>query len=148
MRLKLKHLAPYFPYGLQIYCEGMNGCESFKWTLLTNNIEGILGYKNKPILRPLSDLINDDFKEELYQYYQTLGIDVKLVNYDSVDNNPFDTTLTVTYKLLGDVFTEVLISRGSTSETPYHIFDWLCENHFDVFGLIEKELAINMNKIK
>ena len=56
MKLELKHLAPYLPYELQMYCETMNGCETFKWTLQPNNIDDVLGFQNKPILRPLSDL--------------------------------------------------------------------------------------------
>ena len=96
----------------------------------------------------LIQIYQNDFKEELYQYYQTLGIDVKLVNYDSGNDNPFDMTLTVTYKMMGDVYTDCLINRGSTSETPYHVIVWLCENHFDIFGLIDEDLAIDLNTIE
>lgn len=154
MKLEIKHLTPYLPYNLRLTKEDWGKIgklvpfvkQDFKG--LQIEIDYALSTKAKPILRPLSDLTKEDFKEELYQYYQTLGIDVKLVNYDSGNDNPFDITLTVTYKMMGEVYTDCLINRGSTSETPYHIIVWLCENHFDLFGLIEKGLAIDINNLK
>ena len=158
-KIEIKHLAAYLPYGLKgVYDENEESdivditglCLFNKINHLQirfkDNTSGLFDCEIKPILRPLSDLTKNDFKEELYQYYQTLGIDVKLVNYDSGNDNPFDMTLTVTYKMMGDVYTDCLINRGSTSETPYHIIVWLCENHFDIFGLIKQDLAIDINK--
>jgi len=153
MKLELKHLAPYLPYELKYFDK-----DSKKQTAMrsiSTEIDLIdMGWGNahelnefKPILRPLSDLTKDKFKLELYQYYETLGIDVKLVNYDSGNDNPFDMTLTVTYKMMGELFTDVLINRGSTSYTPFHVIEWLYQNHFDVSNLIPNGLAIDINTI-
>ncbi|HET8886813.1 MAG TPA: hypothetical protein VFM70_10730 [Salinimicrobium sp.] len=150
MKLELRHLAPYLPYKLMIY--DTEDCEIFDLVMCSESEIYLSEFESsyetaKPILKPLSELTKDDFKEELYQYYQTLGIDVKLVNYDSGNDNPFDMTLTVTYKMMGEVYTDCLINRGSTSETPYHIIVWLCENHFDIFGLIKDGLALDINDL-
>ena len=166
MRFEYKHLRPYSLTNLRckVTCDehsydatfiGISEFNrEFHASLVDDHKQGMLAHINRedefiePYLKPLSDLTKDDFKEELYQYYQTLGIDVKLVNYYSGNDKPFGMTLTVTYKMMGEVFTDVLINRGSTSETPYHIIVWLCENHFDVFGLIPKKLALNKNDFK
>lgn len=153
MKLELKHLAPYLPYGLKTQYKLSdvrkvpNEIDKLRIKELNeDSISFCLKYA-KPILRPLSNLTKKDLKEELYQYYETLGIDVKLVNYDSGNDNPFDMTLTVTYKMMGEVFTDVLINRGSISQSPYHVVSWLLENNFDVFRLIEKGLAIDINTL-
>lgn len=159
MKLEMKHLAPYLPYDLK--CQS-NIAFDYETILELGSINvndeatfsnrekaiGIWTFADfKPILRPLSDLIKEDFKEEILRYYENLGIDIKLVNYDSGNDNPFDITLTATSKLMDDVFTDILINRGSTSETPYHFFNWLCKNHFDVFNLIPEGLAIDINTL-
>lgn len=152
MKLGLKHIAPYLPYGLKIK-RTLDGSVSELHSLnigsrVLTTMGGNIKYDHcKPILKPLYELTNDELKEELFQYYQALGIDITLVQYDSVNDNTFDMTLSVTYKLMGDVFTDVLINRGSTSETPKHIFDWLCEQNLDVFGLIDEDLAIDINTL-
>lgn len=160
-KLDFKYISPYLPYGLEFVCVDRESTEyeiaCASSVHLANEIIDVCGVdydfsdlggkEIKPLLRPLFDLTKNDLKEKLYQYYESLGIDIKLVKYDSGNDNPFDMTLTATYKLMDDVFTDVLIERGSTSETPYHIFSWLCEKHFDVFGLIKKGLAKDINTI-
>ena len=58
MKLELKHLAPYLPYGLKIYMEDLRShVKPFFWTLnKETNINDLIDRQNKPILRPLSDL--------------------------------------------------------------------------------------------
>ena len=38
--------------------------------------------------------------------------------------------------------------KATVEGLPYSIFEILLKNHFDVFGLIEKGLAIDINTIK
>ena len=133
MKLELKHLAPYLPYGLktkfQLY--GVIGLitpqkdEVRNKELTTDSITFVLKYC-KPILRPLSDLDSGNieglfYSEWLIEKYHTIGIEnqINRIEDDIRWINHCD---------------YILIQ---------HLFEW----HFDVFGLIEKELAIDINKI-
>lgn len=136
MKLELKHLAFYLPYRLQMYCETMNGCETFQWTLQTNNIDDALGFQNKPILRPLSDLTKEiemPFGKivPMEWMFKDLWLD-----WDGESN--CNTTMKNTYNCSN--------SKVLPEFLPQFIFNQLLEMHFDVFGLIEKRLAMDINK--
>ena len=128
MKLELKHLAPYLPYGLNMdishteyaikeaesknrlkECKlvGINSSAEFATLCCITNIKqhnnGILYLSivtPKPILRPLSEIDDDE------------------------ENTP-----------------------ETISKCCYSYVEALFENHFDVFGLIEKGLAIDINTI-
>lgn len=155
-KLELKHLAPYLPYKLKVneISKGHFTCDGDlvgELELTPLNIQRFIGKKpyrvisQKPILRPLSELTEENWKNEVLGYYADLDIDISI--YNSGNDNKNDFGLSITYKLMGEVFTDLLINRGRTKETPYHFFNWLIENHFDVFGLIEKGLAIDINTL-
>lgn len=164
-KLELKHLAPYLLYGLKMYHKGVsdaiikNNKEYKPTTLKALTTDGLfwvgkesssrkLGEDiHKPILRPLYNLTNEDWKEEMTILFESVDKDVKITKYDSGNDNSFDFTLSITYKWLGDVFTEILVSRGSIKDTRYYFVEWLFKNHFDVFGLIDKGLAIDKNTL-
>jgi hypothetical protein len=122
MKLELKHLSPYLPYGLSISCEheiltldglDVNG-DIYNCDTGEIPIECI-----KPILRPLSDLSN---KKQIAEFYMSFKEHLKRI-YPSETNGLNPATW----------------SRRSV--------EWLLENHFDVFGLIENGLAIDKNTI-
>lgn len=139
MKLELKHLLAYSPYGLkavkaltrieitavileteQIYHTSYLGSK----LRVISNIEDI-----KPILRPLSDL----YKEDL----------VYLINHHSTD-------------WFSDTNNESLVNDCLEKENLHHYIEflpfglvtWFVENHYDIFGLIEKQLAININTLE
>ena len=152
MKLELKHLAPYLPYKLKLHnltvgkTLKMIGCE-FTHELRIRLTDGLYAYdvcKIKPILRPLSDLtkISDELLINEYtinillheKYNQQYGIfshykgqlDIELdgepdLRYDSNKSISFFTILTIQEQLL--------------------------KGHYDIFGLIEKGLAIDINKL-
>lgn len=98
-KLEMKHLINYLPYELKIldFIRGGNSILDDTYILKNNNIHRCLTFMNKtekPILRPLKDIDNDEFK------------DIKITNQS------------VLFKL-----------------------------HFDVYNLIEKGLAIDINTL-
>jgi hypothetical protein len=135
MKLELKHLAPYLPYGLKI--QGMTYGEIAELSCCTETSVNITDrafqygmwadiFDIKPILRPLSDLDSGNFEglfysEWLIEKYHTIGIEnqINRIEDDIRWLNHCD---------------YILIQ---------HLFEW----HFDVFGLIEKGLAIDINTI-
>ena len=129
MKLELKHLVGYLPYGLEMI--SMNHFEGdeipwVKWRLHSLSInrpdnpnidewwneEGDNYYIEsdfKPILKPLSDLTE--------RHFNAWGISEKRF-YKQLEN--------------GDL--------------PYIVINELYEEHFDVHNLIENELAINIHE--
>jgi hypothetical protein len=125
MKLELKHLAVYLPYKLKVSkfhtLNFGNGIGSLSHVLTTKNDQ------YKPILRPLSDLAKEiEVDEEKFIpikkldlfYGQTLELDEK----------------------------EHLIAP--ITQEPYVLIRQLFEWHFDVFGLINAGLAVDINTVK
>ena len=131
--LELKHLAPYLPYGLKLI--GHTHGEIVEMSEVNENNVNIKNrgfqygwwadiFDVSPILRPLSDLTKEfEYKGKKIQVLNELGF------ANSVDVK--ESLLFVIGKL----------------HIPYSEFTKLCEWHFDVFGLIEKGLAIDINTI-
>tara|TARA_R110000772_G_scaffold83493_1_gene176588 strand:- start:9461 stop:9808 length:348 start_codon:yes stop_codon:yes gene_type:complete len=111
MKLELKHLAPYLPYGLVVFipiwkCERTISQLRQKSIVTKDFANHLLFADIKPILRPLSDLTED---------------------------------------ILCISWIEHIEDKVLDAECPYEVWQILFENHFDVFGLIEKGLAIDIN---
>lgn len=124
MKTELKHLAPYLPYGLKSYVE-YDGHKLIK-DINVNNVMCIVDGEvlSKPILRPLSDLTKEiEVNMEKFYPYEKLHL-----CYSDVTN------------FLND---DLWIGQWWDYEKVTKLFEW----HFDVFGLIEKGLAIDINTL-
>ena len=125
MKLELKHLSPYLPYGLKVY-EGeigdynnrirlmnlgegrSNHWVGVKAILKSHEPKGFSYYR--PILRPLSEFYLNPFHD--YPNREMFYADIK------------NKTISVI------------------------IWEDLLKGHFDVFGLIEKGLAVDINTLE
>ena len=126
MKLELNHLAPYLPYNLQICFDGENphlNWNIMKCSHLAFESENYKDFRFKPILRPLSDLIKE--------------IEVNGEKFKPIENIPNTDVLNWYCNLLN-------INGNMTLTTFFKLTEW----HFDVFGLIENGLAIDINTIK
>lgn len=123
MKLELKHLAPYLPYKVKIL-NGWGDIHTMNYTHLDDNGNNGVIFGIKPILRNLSDLTKEieHNGEKFVPIDYFLGEDVDLV--------------------------ENAVQINDLSYLPYNIVQKLLEWNFDVFGLIEKGLAINYNDIE
>lgn len=127
MKLEIKHIAPYLPYRLKMTKEdwGKTGI-LVPWIMtLEKGLQIELDYaittQAKPILRPLSDIM-------IHMAYI-----MPLINAHSKN-------LEIEVEQISDMFPAIM--------SNYNIASKLFEFHYDVFGLIEKGLAINLNDIK
>ena len=121
MKLELKHLAPYLPYGLKFkdIPKGYNkdrllNIVSFEWCLSNG----------KPILRPLSDLTKEiKVNGNLFtpNHHPLFKIFISADMDWFIDNCPF------------------FVDYGQVQK----LLEW----HFDVFGLIDAGLAIDKNTL-
>ena len=120
MKLELKHLAPYLPYGLEI--ENSIG-KIIQLTVMDFGYHVDRGFK--PILRPLSDLTKEDVA--LITEYS----DIENVAYNGNPSNLYFTNT----------------EEKTFLEDYVDSLNYLYSRHFDVFGLIEAGLAIDINTL-
>jgi hypothetical protein len=151
MKLELKHLAPYLPYALRIKTKhGFDTMVTLNGWLVNGDHEESYSYEDhpnetlefKPILRPLSDL-TDPILNLIFKDTGENGITISRYTKDSSE----ELTITITYKMMGDVFTDFVINRSDIKHTDYWIVEILLINHYDVFGLIDAGLAIDKNTL-
>ena len=171
MKLELKHLAPYLPYNLKCQYLGIvdiNKYNSTKidpldinqdrgyglkigylkeihvfkkyWTakcgIYSRGLKSFVnGYELFPILRPLSDL--------------TKEIEINGERFVPINKlHPIDKLQT---KEIQDNFLEWLIKDHAIYarlNDSIRVYNRLLEWHFDVFGLIEQGLAVDINTLK
>ncbi len=167
-KLELKHIAPYLPYQLKVI-EVYNGkqvndefiVDCVNWnggniggsdaSLDSFELERAFNLRDiKPILRPMSDVIKDINGVVPAKELGRLAISVQKPNNLLVDSNGVPE---VDYKIITKPFGEVLkvtncdswlvyLSLNEPLRCHYYIIEHLLKYHFDVFGLIEKGLAI------
>ena len=147
MALELKQIAPYLPYGLKWKFDG----EDFIYDVVGLDItdKGIKlespyydygscplneGY---PVLRPLSQLVDSRylFKVVSMQYVNINHADKCFIKNDGVY---YGTTRLTTFNYMHTEAIQAL---------PYYVVQYLLGHYFDVFGLIDKGLAIDINKL-
>lgn len=139
--LELKHLAPYLPYGLKITTfDANNGFYKLEMGLDDEDndifpIQFVKGNKDsKPILRPLSDLTKEiEVNEERFVPIE------RIINERDCDAE---------YDFIEALEDDINSMDEKILFAPYSVMDKFLEWHFDVFGLIEKGLAISYNDLK
>ena len=125
-KLELKHLAPYLPYKLRIYrINKYIGGSNDQQTLSCAWLEDVLSndsihFDAKPVLKPMSDLSIDHYN----------------MIYDS------ETDYTSICSWL-----ELDVESRLMSKFSLEFWNGLYRHHFDVFGLIEKGLAVDIHTI-
>ena len=142
MKLELTHIAPYLPYGLMVNVNDSDLCikdftgEISSWEYYNTRFDvwneykiksHMVGIENiKPILRPLSSMTVEEVEELNSLIDDSVRVVVssgKWVYIESASSDPWD---------------------GSLSLDSINIInEYLFKNHFDVFNLVDKNLAID-----
>lgn len=158
MKLELKHLSAYLPYKVMCLNQHLPDVEFVKEELIgiSNHIvwsgafNAIHGSNNvpvsaiKPILYPLDYLTKPiTHNGETFVPIDNLekGENGSIYSEYSSDGNKTE-TISITYKMMGDTFTDFIINRNSIDNTDYKYVQKLIEWKFDIFNLIENNLAI------
>ena len=127
MELELKYLAPYLPFRLKAktknHIQKINAI-STDFVFFQNGYERYPFDEIKPILRPLSDI--NIFEEDLFELCKEFGTN----------------TTDFTYS-----YTTILQNKIHNKPIVIYVFNFLISKHFDVFGLIEKDLAISIHDV-
>ena len=136
LTITIEHLAPYLPYGLEVM-----QLSDHKSTISKRQLEGLTesgAYlfglykpwkysKCKPILRPLSDLKKD-------------------IEHEGNVFTPFNQFFREARKLI-DKELELTGGKLMVDYLTWEVLRMLFKWHFDVFGLIEADLAIDINTL-
>lgn len=145
MKLELKHIAPYLPYGLKIkgntYGEiktlyGIKGESVFIDTLTTPYSWADFS-DIKPILRSLSDLTNE-IEIEGKKFVPKCELDCICRDLEFYSFNFKYFTVGNQHKNYGQEYDLIDI---------YNVMQKLFEWHFDIFGLIESGLAVDIDTL-
>ena len=128
MELELKHLAAYLPYGLEVI---FNGKKDRLCGIMFSDDTDYRYTKDTfhNINHPLANLETQAVEFE----------DIKPILHSLSDFNNSDADSEIEDKCKAFVS----VKLNDVSEFPYWQFEILIKHHFDVFGLIDKGLAIN-----
>ncbi len=141
MKLELKHLAPYLPYGLRLQyhdtkigtlnsLSDINEYDDIKISINYGELEHIWMFK--PILRPMSD------------FDKPLGQESDIYSYLMKYNQGREECAQIDGDLDFDINEPIWLS----AKLGYEVHLFLFEHHFDVFGLIPAGLAVDINTMK
>lgn len=154
-KLEVKHIAPYFPHDLKLI-HIKSGRIITIYGVLNNRIickesgnwYDLKFYNLKPILRPISDLVNPCLDGGLVPIVEMAKIafpkNTWHLKFGSAESN---TGMYFSYNTRLKSFE---IDGTITNSVPdkLKLFEKLFEWHFDVSGLIEKGLAVDINEVK
>lgn len=174
-KLEINHIAPYLPYGLKVKHESIDedvteicNLESLSLDCITfdNGCDYYFEDSDcdnpiiKPLLHPLSDLYKEiDGKVGIVEIAKMLSGTVLVEKIDGCCTN-----LSYFKCTFEDGFEELIInencegwyrsyfdknqpSTGRNVINQFEVFQYLFQHHYDVSGLIDKGLAIDLNSI-
>jgi hypothetical protein len=141
MKTKLNYLSNYLPYDLKYVID------KFHQTTVIRTLKGLpidlvqdeLGVRHHinrciPLLRPLTDLTNEiEFNGEIFEPFEMMQVEF----CDSLElNKPTNESIFIKLKSF------------ERFDDLHRLYDDLFKWHFDVFGLIKKGEAIDLNTLK
>ena len=122
-RINQEHLAPYVPYKVKVTCRG-EGYTHLNYYMLSQYLNKTNeSYDFKLLLRPVSDLKSPEFEMEEWRK-------AAVIFMDETANLPYNSRKE---HIGGLMYRDIL-----------QLLEW----HFDIFGLIPKGLAIDINTLK
>lgn len=161
-KLELKHIAPYLPYKLKFKTQQNYNFYGVRTDVKYLILEGIKGdminfigmwgfyslHDFKPILRPLSDLTNKiNYNDKIIIPVIKIAEDFGIKNCKIRTDNTFIHSDNINvYNSKDDNACEFWMSTNISNQY-WFVMSRLFEFHFDVFGLIEKDLAIDINTL-
>lgn len=157
MKLELKNIAPYLPYAL----EAINTKEGDIAVVITSAgfLTGLVNTSLdkygvsifpvdvlQPLLRPLSSMSVREAEEFGSVLLGEADMEDKKAGVGSIELFG-DKYPAIMYQDKEDEEYSVMVTFGETGiggvrDIPYAAYDWLFKNHFDIFGLIRKGLAV------
>lgn len=138
-KIELKHYAAYLPYNVKVQ---RNNIEKKIVVLTPSNFDFNLLNNNKLILRPLSDLTKKiEHNEEKFIPIERLFSPAEYEYFPIIK-----------FSFFNGVLNEIWLQnkKCSISESILTFYDWnlLLSWNFDIYNLIENDLAIDINSLQ
>lgn len=130
MELEVKHLAPYLPYSLKIQYIVRDKVEKTGYMRSISH--------NEDETHPTRVSINHNYEEHIWMFKPILRPMEDIKYYVEFLNK---------YNVDFDKKEGCLVKRKNENYTRLNELDFLFQNHFDVFGLIPKGLAVDINTL-
>ena len=158
MKIELKHIVGYLPYAVE---SRDNSNSIYRHTLTIDNYHLFIGkYSNKLIIRPTSDLAKEiesngekfvpiiELCKIAYDYLDIDKLTTQLDSANGAHTVMLNSILSLSFDSNDSSF--IAINKGRTVSVPNQLklFEKLYEWRFDIHGLIEKGLAIDINTLK
>lgn len=160
--LQLKYIAGYLPYNLKVVYEEHRGLKDYKIkdinavNVHSGTIEILCNHsyiwtdKFKPILRPITDLNKEingivPLAELASKISNLFGIDF-IVKHINQYNNIIFSADGMEFGFLDKEFYLLDYGEDIGGIDQLMCFSYLFEHHFDIYGLIDKGLAVDINK--
>lgn len=172
MKLEIKHLAPYLPYGLKVQYEGIINTKELSEYRSRERDFNNKKYSNGDIWEPFQEPYPEEIlglkigliKEiGIYQMNTVYLVGIKTKGLKKFYNGGFFPILRplsdytdITSKAMSDLdcdltnqmdIQEFALKKMSLSSLLYSSFEVLTRNHVDIFGLIPEGLAIDKNTL-
>lgn len=137
--LKLEHLSPYLPYKLNCLVDGkesvLNAIYDNGSCVFYDLVESEKGFESvKPILKNIA-YADNTIIAHFFQHNCRLS--------DNYDKEIIDLFCSEHINIDLDVIKLSDLTIEAFQSFPYNTFGWLLKNHYDVFGLVEKGLAVD-----
>lgn len=162
-KIELKHIVNYLPYGLKYAIHGIKNT-SISGIVTTSIVDDTIRRLNEIkdislVLRPMSDLIkplpNGEiplnelakiYENNEYGYPSTNNWDIKPITITGIYEAQKNCMI---FSYFGEDNTITIEEHGKDGviSNPIMYFDYLFKNHFDIYGLIKKGFAIDINKL-
>lgn len=140
MKLEIKHLAPYLPYGLKLQYVVRDKVEK---TGIINSIS-----HNEDETHPTRISISSMYDEEhIWMFKPILRPLSDLTKEIEVDGKKFVPIYIIDKRNNLSVL-ETTKDADLIDCLSYWVINYLLEWHFDVFGLIENDLAVDINDLE
>lgn len=163
-KLELKHLVPYLPYGLKASYQDaiclLDGISSDSISVVTNDGGEYTSFPHiKPILRPLSDLTKEiEHNDERFVPIEEIAkLGTRELKCYVTNSNIGTCYVDAEFRKKGffmyhsNGYFIWQVGKNAEEQTVYNqleLFQKLFSWHFDVFGLIDKGLGIDINTLK
>ena len=162
-KIELKNIVNYLPYGLKYATHGIKNT-SITGIVTTSIVDDTIRRLNETkdislILRPMTDLINPlpngeiplielakIYESNENDYIPTNDWDIKPITITGVYEVQ-KKFMTYTYFDDDNTITIEVFGQDGIITNPLMYFDYLFKNHFDIYGLIKKGFAIDINKL-
>lgn len=122
MELIIEYISPYLPYGVEVL-----DSKNKRWKLTNTNIDFVYAKRWKPILRSMNDISDIlEIDGELHFCAQDEFTSYQLREYNDLPDGCLNSILDI---------------------LPYSSVIDLIKWHYDVFGLIEEGLAVDIKSL-